>query len=269
MHKFKVGEKVIVKSRSKRPLRWNRNGYMDKYMGTVQTIKKLEEVKDGTLVTLYGCRSPLELDWKFRTEDLLPVPKPGDKVRIRSWEDMRDQYGLDDDDDGNIKCKYFFTKDMEKYAGDIFTVSSVDHDSFGIGEEDFIFSFECIEEVHKKRDCEMKFTKKDLRNGMTVKAGDNVYMVHGSILLRNGGWLDLTKYRDDLTFDGHSIWDIQDVCDITKEGLTSISDILEQRGPQLWPKKVKEVSVSEVLDILGEKFGCEVKIVEDNQSGGE
>ena len=61
----------------------------------------------------------------------------------------------------------------------------------------------------------MKFTKKDLRNGMTVKAGDNVYMVYGGILLRNGGWLDLTEYRDDLTFDGHSIWDIQDVCDIS------------------------------------------------------
>lgn len=267
MHQFKVGEKVIVKAMSERPLRWNSNGYMDKYMGTVQTIEKLEEVKNGTRVTLYGCRSPLELDWAFRTEDLLPVPKPGDKVRIRSWEDMRDQYGFDEY--GNIKCKYFFTKYMGKYAGGIFTVSSADDDSFSIGKEDFIFSFECIEEVHKKRDCEMKFTKKDLRNGMTVKVGDNVYMVHESILLCNGGWLDLTKYRDDLTFDGHSIWDIQDVCDITKEGLTSISDILEQRGPQLWPKKVKEVSVSEVLDILGEKFGCEVKIVEDNQSGGE
>lgn len=267
MHKFKVGEKVIVKSRSKRPLRWNNEGKMDHYMGTVQVIESLEELEDGTRVTLYGCRSPLEFDWIFRTEDLLPVPEPGDKVRIRSWEGMRDQYGLNDD--GDIKCKYFFTKYMGKYAGDIFTVSSVDHDSFGIGKAGFIFSFECIEEVHKKRDCEMKFTKKDLRNGMTVKVGDNVYMVHESILLCNGGWLDLTKYRDDLTYDGHSIWDIQDVCDITKEGLTSISDILEQRGPQLWPKKVKEVSVSEVLDILGEKFGCEVKIVEDNQSGGE
>lgn len=267
MHKFKVGEMVIVKSRSKRPLRWNNEGKMDHYMGTVQVIESLEKVEHGTRVTLYGCRSPLELDWVFRTEDLLPVPEIGDKVRIRRWEDMRDQYGLDDN--GDIKCKYFFTKYMGKYAGGIFTVSSVGRDSFIIGKEDFIFSFECIEEVHKKRDCEMKFTKKDLRNGMTVKVGDNVYMVHESILLRNGGWIDLTKYRDDLTFDGHSIWDIQDVCDITKEGLTSISDILEQRGPQLWPKKVKEVSVSEVLDILGEKFGCEVKIVEDNQSGGE
>lgn len=268
MHKFKVGEKVIVKSRSKRPLRWNNEGKMDHYMGTVQVIESLEELEDGTRVTLYGCRSPLEFDWIFRTEDLLPVPEPGDKVRIRSWEGMRDQYGLNDD--GDIKCKYFFTKYMGKYAGDIFTVSSVDHDSFGIGKAGFIFSFECIEEVHKKRDCEMKFTKKDLRNGMTVKAGDDVYMVHESILLRNGGWLDLTKYRDDLSHISGHFWDIQDVCDITEERLASISDILEQRGTQLWAREeIKEVPISEALDILREKFGCKVKITGSDRDGGE
>lgn len=267
MHRFKVGEKVIVKAMSERPLRWNSNGYMDKYMGTVQTIKKLEEVKNGTRVTLYGCRSPLELDWAFRTEDLLPVPEIGDKVKIRRWEDMEDQYGLDSD--GNITVNAFtIVKSMKKYCGEIIPVADVSGGGI-VGFRVWDFFPYCFEEVYKKRDCEMKFTKKDLRNGMTVKVGDNVYMVHESILLGNGGWLDLTKYRDDLSHISGHFWDIQDVCDITEERLESISEILEERGTLLWEKKEKEIPISEALDILREKFGCEVKIVEDNQSGGE
>lgn len=41
--------------------------------------------------------------------------KIGDMVEIRSWEDMENQYGLDED--GDINCPGIFTKDMSDLCG--------------------------------------------------------------------------------------------------------------------------------------------------------
>ena len=43
-------------------------------------------------------------------------PKVGDVVRIRSWEDMEAEFGVDED--GNIPCKYNFTDFMRNMCGD-------------------------------------------------------------------------------------------------------------------------------------------------------
>lgn len=47
----------------------------------------------------------------------------GDKVRIRTWESMEAEYGLDKQ--GDIKCKCAFVRSMKIYCGKIFTVSSI------------------------------------------------------------------------------------------------------------------------------------------------
>ncbi len=41
--------------------------------------------------------------------------KIGDVVKIRSWEDMENQYGLDED--GDIACPGVFTQDMRELCG--------------------------------------------------------------------------------------------------------------------------------------------------------
>lgn len=268
MHKFKVGEKVIVKSRSKRPLRWNNNGKTDHYMGTVQVIESLEELEHGTRVTLYGCKNPLGADWIFRTKDLLPVPEIGDKVKIRRWEDMEDQYGLDSDGDITVNG-FSIVKSMKKYCGEIIPVADVS-DGGVVGFRAWDFFPYCFEEVYKKvGGSEMEFTKQDLKNGMTVKINGEIFLVNGDSLMCSNGYMRISDYNDDLSCPGDSKWDIRDVCDVNPEVTGGIKNILEQRGKLLWVDEKKEILISEALDILSEKFGCKVKIVEDNQSGGE
>lgn len=47
--------------------------------------------------------------------------KVGDKVRVRAWEDMEKEFGLDDS--GDIKCLYCFTRSMREYCGKVYTIA--------------------------------------------------------------------------------------------------------------------------------------------------
>lgn len=51
---------------------------------------------------------------------------PGDRVVFRSWEDMEEEYGLDDHD--CIQCKFDFVPDMRFLCGSEYTISWVDED---------------------------------------------------------------------------------------------------------------------------------------------
>lgn len=53
----------------------------------------------------------------------------GDVVRVRSWDDMKDEFGLDVM--GNINCRFCFTRDMQKMCGKLYHVSKVKQDGFG------------------------------------------------------------------------------------------------------------------------------------------
>ena len=49
--------------------------------------------------------------------------KVGDKVKVREWDDMVEEFGTDED--GDIDCNLCFVKDMKEYCGKEMTVSSV------------------------------------------------------------------------------------------------------------------------------------------------
>lgn len=82
--------------------------------------------------------------------------KAGDKVRIRPWEDMEKEFGLDES--GDIKCKYTFTLEMKKYCGTEFTLKEVSR--YGEvrwnGKPPFSFSPDMIEKVEDEPDWTVK-----------------------------------------------------------------------------------------------------------------
>lgn len=53
----------------------------------------------------------------------------GDVVRVRSWDDMKDEFGLDAD--GNINCRFCFTSAMRKMCGKLYHVSKVEQARLG------------------------------------------------------------------------------------------------------------------------------------------
>lgn len=47
----------------------------------------------------------------------------GDKVRIRAWDDMVEEFGLDDNDE--IPCRATFIEDMREYCGREYTIDGI------------------------------------------------------------------------------------------------------------------------------------------------
>ena len=60
----------------------------------------------------------------------------GDRVKVKAWEKLVEEYGLEDDDFGEyIPVKDFsFTKDMRKFCGQVVTIGDIDGDIYIISE---------------------------------------------------------------------------------------------------------------------------------------
>ena len=58
--------------------------------------------------------------------------KVGDKVKVRQWDDMVDEFGLDDED---IDMKYYFLQEMKDFCGRIVTIKNVVGDIYEIIED--------------------------------------------------------------------------------------------------------------------------------------
>lgn len=48
----------------------------------------------------------------------------GDVVRIRDWDDMEAEFGLNSW--GNIDCRFTFTDEMSAYCGEVYTIEYID-----------------------------------------------------------------------------------------------------------------------------------------------
>lgn len=69
------------------------------------------------------------------------------KVKIRDWEDMMEDFGLDED--GDIKCYGGFTKEMKQYCGKVIGVDEVTFIKDAFIYDDWTFTndmYEVIEE---------------------------------------------------------------------------------------------------------------------------
>ena len=265
--RFKVGEKVIVKSFSERPEHWNFYGEMDKWMGKIVTIRKYRKIG----------KNPYSIEedkleyhgdgWHWKESDFLPIPKPGDRVKLRTWEDMERQYGLDGDRDIDTPI-YTVVQNMKKYCGTMVTVKTLKSDYFFIENDTCIFGwgFETIEEVYPKEE-KMEFTKDMLKSGEHVvkyRNGERRLYLNG-ILVDWRTWADIECYSRDLKNSMNSERDIIAVYKADKQG--SLDSILSCSDDLIWRRDEEPIEIpsSEAFAKLREIYGKEVKIVEDKE----
>jgi hypothetical protein len=75
-----------------------------------------------------------EIDMKY---------KVGDKVKIKTWEQMESEFGLDAF--GTINCQYGFTKLMKRFCGTVQEIIDMDLGSYEMLSCDYVFSDDMIE----------------------------------------------------------------------------------------------------------------------------
>lgn len=54
----------------------------------------------------------------------------GDVLQIRSYEDMKSEFGVDEDGDIHGGCGAWFDNEMKPLCGKVFTVSEFEHDGY-------------------------------------------------------------------------------------------------------------------------------------------
>lgn len=262
--RFKVGDKVIIKAFSEVPKHWSNEGEMDKWMGKVVTIKS-------DRISYYLINEDEKENsgsgWAWQQIDLLPIPKPGDKVKLRTWEDMEKQYGLDRDRDINTPL-YSVVRSMKKHCGTIVTVKRIGSECFAITNDvhKYSWGFETIEQVYPKEE-KMEFTKDMLKSGEHVveyRNGDKRLYLNSCFVGFSQGTYSC-EFSNDLrnAGPGGDKLDIMAVYRASKR--LSFKDILDKSTEIIWKRDEEPIEIpsSEAFAKLREIYGKEVKIVED------
>lgn len=263
--RFKVGDKVIIKAFSEVPKHWSNEGEMDKWMGKVVTIKS-------DRISYYLINEDEKENsgsgWAWQQIDLLPIPKPGDKVKLRTWEDMEKQYGADVGND--IKApSYRIVEGMKKYCGTTQVVNAVMGSTFEISTNFlpiYSWGFETIEEVYPKEE-KMEFTKDMLKSGEHVveyRNGDKRLYLNSCFVGFSQGTYSC-EFSNDLrnAGPGGDKLDIMAVYRASKR--LSFKDILDKSTEIIWKRDEEPIEIpsSEAFAKLRKIYGKEVKIVED------
>lgn len=269
--RFKVGDKVIVKSFSRRPMHWNPEGKMDKWMGKVVTIKS--SMDEDSYLIKEDKEENSAFGWSWRENDLLPIPKPGDRVKIRTWADMANQYGIDNY--GHIIApRHSIVDGMNENCGKIVTVESVFRDNTFFLEENFnahCWSFETIEQVYSKEE-RMTFIKSMLESGNHVveyRNGERALYLKGSFISETG-FMSIESYNNNLKLkdriDDAEDFDIMAVYQVTQ--YLGFRDILRKYIRLLWRRDGEfiEIPATEAFAQLRGIYGKDVKIVEDRKA---
>ena len=87
--------------------------------------------------------------------------KIGDKVKIKTWKEMEEEYGCRCSDPGNINCEFEFTKSMEKAIEElncnrILTIKSVYYFSYTMKEISWQWTDDMIKCLAKNKIKEIK-----------------------------------------------------------------------------------------------------------------
>ena len=120
---------------------------------------------------LWGRKTPYQLDLEVMDRKPSIVPKVGDMVKIKSreWYKKWSKESLT----STIPVLFGFVSGMDRYCGQIMTVSSVSGDKFHLKEdtEDYMYSLEMFEEVYPVQEqLSSKFPRIDLSCHLPLEA---------------------------------------------------------------------------------------------------
>lgn len=133
--------------------------------------------------------------------------KEGDIVKIKSWEQMEKEYGLDDS--GDINCLGRFTGGMKKYCEGEYRVDAVTHGSCG----DYYLLRGCWEYAFTD---EMIACKVD-ENEVSGAGGGDAYSD-----TEDTDWMILENPRMDLHTEENPIARIEKILEILKDRVASV-----------------------------------------------
>lgn len=198
------------------------------------------------------------LDKENRSDEEMKF-KVGDRVRVRDWDDMEKEFGVDRNGDIHIPF-WLFLSAMKEFCGNIYTINDVLSNGYKMdGTKGYVFTDEML--------IPAEFGRSDLKTGMIVETRHHAsYMVYGECLINVSGYEPLINYTNSLYHRIDRDFDIIRVFDISNM-VHNTTDICKYLGDLLWERESKEpeekvISSDEAFKVLKEHYGCDVKIKE-------
>lgn len=172
--------------------------------------------------------------------------KAGDKVRVRDWDDMKEEFGTTKN--GDINLSTVFTKSMSKLCGNIVTIRGVYRGFYLINNNNCEWTDEMFYPAN--------FTINDLKDGdmLKVKKGNKYMWLNGKARSLTGGIGDV---NEDLTNNSDHDFDIVEIRD-SKNCKESIANLFKHYNdfPIIWKRRKvkKNVSMKEIDKLLRKEY---------------
>lgn len=179
--------------------------------------------------------------------------KVGDRVRIKTWEKMAQEFGVDEDGDIRTSNTLYFNKSMKQYCEKIYVIKNANYYNGYYyrleGIDDYTFNDDMIEQK--------ELTKEDLKTGMIVEYRDKTRgMIIGDTIVEPDTFLSTSKLTDDLKcFDSH--YPNNDIIKVYegREG-NSFGNMLSYPGKLIWQRyETREISMDEAMKIIAKHIG--------------
>lgn len=212
-----------------------------------ETSQYLVDSKDFDIYVDINAATETEAKKDTERENKTMEYKVGDRVRIKTWDKMINEYGVDDDGDILVGRDLYFLKSMKKYCGNIYVIRNVQNISYQLeGIDMYYFNDDMFEQK--------ELTKEDLKTGMIVEYRDKSRgVIIGDTIVELDTFLSTSKLTDDLKCsDSHYPNN-----DITKvyEGKEddSFRNMLLYPGKLIWQRyETREISMDEAMKIIAE-----------------
>lgn len=181
--------------------------------------------------------------------------KVGDKVRVRKWEEMEKEFGLDED--GDIKLRTCFARDMKVFCGKTVTISDMYDEKYKgkqyIIEEDS-GKWNWSDDMFKSAE----FCLDDLKdeNIIEIRCGEKL-VVLGEYFVNNNGYVKKKDYYQDFKNKNLKEWDIVAAYPPSGKMQRNLISMTKPVDEPIWKEK-KRIEIPEpdrtILDNLYEEY---------------
>ena len=179
--------------------------------------------------------------------------KVGDRVRIKTWEKMAQEFGVDEDGDIRTSNTFYFNKSMKQYCEKIYVIKNVNYYN------DYYYRLEGIDDYTFNDDMieQKELTKEDLKTGMIVEYRDKTRgIIIGDTIVEPDTFLSMSNLTDNLKCsDSH--YPNNDIMKVYegREG-NSFGNMLSCPGKLIWQRyETREISMDEAMKIIAKHIG--------------
>ena len=214
-----------------------------------ETSQYLVDSKDFDIYVDINAATETETKKNTEKENETMEYKVGDRVRIKTWEKMVDEYEINNFGDIVVDRRLYFLRSMKEYCGNVYVIRDAGINYKLEGINTFSFNDNMIEQK--------ELTKEDLKTGMIVEYRDKTRgMIIGDNIVEPDTFLSTSKLTDDLKcFDSHyPNNDIMKVYEGKEDD--SFRNMLLNPGKLIWQRyETREISMDEAMKIIAKHIG--------------